>query len=61
MPVVVVLRLFSARAAWWLQVCRVDEIADLLGHRQLSMVRRYAHLSVESKKRLVDRVFEDVR
>jgi integrase len=37
------------------------EIADVLGHRQMQMVRRYAHLSVESKARLVERVFEDVR
>jgi integrase len=36
------------------------EIADTLGHRQLSMVRRYAHLSVESKKRLADRVLGDI-
>ena len=36
------------------------EIADVLGHRQMQMVRRYAHLSVESKKRLVDRVLGEV-
>lgn len=33
------------------------EIADTLGHRQLAMVRRYAHLSIESKARLSERVF----
>jgi integrase len=37
------------------------EIADLLGHKQLAMVRRYAHLSIESKARLVERVFADVK
>ena len=37
------------------------EIADLLGHRQLSMVRRYAHLSTQSKAQLVARVFAGVK
>jgi integrase len=37
------------------------EIADTLGHRQLQMVRRYAHLSVASKTALADRVFGDVK
>jgi integrase len=32
------------------------EIADVMGHRQLQMVRRYAHLTTESKARLVERV-----
>lgn len=33
------------------------EIADTLGHKQLQMVRRYAHLSIASKTALADRVF----
>jgi integrase len=33
------------------------EIAETLGHRQLAMVKRYAHLSVESRARLAERVF----
>jgi integrase len=37
------------------------EIADTLGHKQLAMVRRYAHLSVQSKQRLVDRVLGDIK
>lgn len=37
------------------------EIADVLGHRQMRMVQRYSHLSVESKRRLVDRVLGDVK
>jgi len=37
------------------------EIADTLGHRQLAMVRRYAHLSVQSKARLAERVFGDMQ
>jgi len=36
------------------------EIADTLGHRQLAMVRRYAHLSIESRARLAERVFGQV-
>ena len=32
------------------------EIADVLGHRTMTMVRRYSHLSVDSKRRLVGRV-----
>ena len=33
------------------------EIAETLGHRQLSMVKRYAHLSTAHKARLAERVF----
>ena len=36
------------------------EIADALGHKQFAMVKRYAHLSVESRARLVERVFAQV-
>lgn len=34
------------------------EIADTLGHRQLKMVQRYAHLNTDSRRRLMTRVFE---
>jgi len=34
------------------------EIADTLGHRQLRMVQRYAHLSTSSRRNLLSRVFE---
>jgi len=34
------------------------EIADTLGHRTLKMVQRYSHLSTDSRRRLVARVFE---
>ncbi len=34
------------------------EIADTLGHRQLRMVQRYAHLNTDSRRRLMARVFE---
>ena len=37
------------------------EIADLLGHRTMAMVKRYAHLSTESKASLVNRVFGSIR
>lgn len=36
------------------------EIADTLGHRQLQMVRRYAHLSVANKAALAERVFGEI-
>lgn len=32
------------------------EIADVLGHRQLDVTRRYSHLTVDNKRTLVDRV-----
>ncbi len=32
------------------------EIADSMGHKSMQMVRRYAHLGVDSKRRLVHRV-----
>jgi len=32
------------------------EVADSLGHRTMQMTRRYAHLAVESKRKLVRRV-----
>ena len=34
------------------------EIADTLGHRQLRMVQRYAHLNTSSRRRLMNSVFE---
>ncbi|GAB1393330.1 hypothetical protein MASR1M60_14930 [Rhodocyclaceae bacterium] len=34
------------------------EIADTLGHRQLKMVQRYAHLNTSSRRNLMNRVFE---
>ncbi len=34
------------------------EIADALGHRTLKMVSRYSHLSTDSRRRMVSRVFE---
>lgn len=34
------------------------EIADTLGHRQLRMVQRYAHLNTDSRRRLISKVFE---
>ncbi|MFK5949315.1 MAG: site-specific integrase, partial [Methylococcales bacterium] len=32
------------------------EIADVLGHRQIEMTKRYSHLCVEHKRRLIDSV-----
>jgi site-specific recombinase XerD len=32
------------------------EIADVLGHKQLDVTRRYSHLCVEHKSKLVQRV-----
>jgi integrase len=37
------------------------EIGDLLGHRQVSMTRRYAHLCAGHRSALVNRVLGDIR
>lgn len=37
------------------------EIADVLGHRQLAMVQRYGHLTVDSKTALVKRVLGEIK
>lgn len=37
------------------------EIADLLGHRQISMTRRYAHLAAGHRSALVERVMGGLR
>lgn len=37
------------------------EIADVLGHKQLAVVKRYAHLSVNSKVALVGRVLGAIK
>lgn len=34
------------------------EIADTLGHRQLRMVQRYAHLNTDSRRKLMTRIFD---
>jgi integrase len=36
-------------------------IADVMGHRQLAMVKRYAHLTVGTKKALVDQMLGGIR
>jgi integrase len=37
------------------------EIADVLGHRQLNVTKRYAHLTIGHKARLVNRVLGNIR
>jgi integrase len=37
------------------------EIADVLGHRQLQMVKRYAHLTIDSKAKLINRVMGEIK
>jgi len=37
------------------------EIADVLGHRQLAMTKRYSHLTVQSKANLVNRIMGEIR
>jgi integrase len=37
------------------------EIADVLGHRQLAMVKRYAHLTTDTKAKLVNRVLGGIK
>lgn len=37
------------------------EIGDVLGHKQVSMTRRYSHLTVGHKAALVDRVMGGIR
>lgn len=34
------------------------ELADALGHKTLKMVQRYSHLSTDSRRRMVSKVFE---
>lgn len=36
------------------------EIADVLGHKQLDVTRRYAHLTVDTKRQLVQRVLGQI-
>lgn len=37
------------------------QVADVLGHRQLEVTKRYAHLCVDGKQELVDRVLGGMR
>ncbi len=37
------------------------EIADVLGHRNLAVTRRYSHLTIKHKAALVNRVLGDIR
>ncbi|WP_164963971.1 site-specific integrase [Rubrivivax sp. JA1026] len=37
------------------------EIADLLGHRQISMTKRYSHFAAGDRSALVERVMGDIR
>ena len=36
------------------------EIADVLGHKQISVTKRYAHLCIDHKERLISRVFSEL-
>jgi len=36
------------------------EIADVLGHKQIQMTKRYAHLCVDHKQKLINRVMNDM-
>jgi integrase len=36
------------------------EIADVLGHKQISVTKRYAHLCIEHKSSLINRVMSDI-
>ena len=37
------------------------EIADVLGHRQLQMTKRYAHLTTGHKTALINRVMGEIK
>jgi integrase len=36
------------------------EIAEVLGHKQISVTRRYSHLCIDHKERLISKVFRDI-
>jgi integrase len=36
------------------------EIADVLGHKQIQVTKRYAHLCIDHKTKLINRVFADI-
>jgi len=36
------------------------EIADVLGHKQISVTKRYAHLCIDHKQKLIDSVMSDL-
>ena len=36
------------------------EIADVLGHKQISVTKRYSHLAIEHKASLINRVMGDI-
>ena len=36
------------------------QIADVLGHKDISVTRRYAHLAIEHKSSLINRVLGDL-
>jgi len=40
--------------------CSLLEIADVLGHRQVSMTARYSHLCVSHKQKLINLNFEKI-
>jgi len=36
------------------------EIADVLGHKQISVTKRYAHLCINHKERLINSVMSNL-
>ncbi len=39
----------------------LPEIADILGHKQISVTKRYAHLCIEHKSSLINRVMGKIQ
>ena len=40
--------------------CSLLEIADVLGHKQIQMTKRYAHLCVSHKQKLIEKYFGEI-
>ncbi len=40
--------------------CSLLEIADVLGHKQLEMTKRYAHLCLDHKQKLINNIFSSI-
>lgn len=40
--------------------CSLLEIADVLGHKQIQVTKRYAHLCIDHKARLINSVFKNI-
>ena len=54
------LSIFEYWGVWQTPCASLLEIADVLGHKQIQMTKRYTHLCVSHKQKLIEKYFGEI-